>query len=667
VKNNMNVVLTLGTLLPIVVLAQSIDASVYKLPKASDGYCLGIRGNGPYISGHFAVEDSLLEELGYASGAAGGSSGSISVFMIESVTINPIARLCGLTTANWDAAFRECVVGKPAAHGGPLHTMLKTCGTLPKYACADEREAARRSAFLLKAFPAYLQKVGDDVSLIKESFGDVQGLLAARSDLLKTEWLKYASLSSFNASIVAQRKADAARVFGVFSDIISPEWIEKATSSKWHADDLLAAMKRAVSFNTEGDPGIMIRDGVVSFAGLARSLDRYANYLAAYLPEDKPGSNFADFALSMLDLVDVLADPCSKSAVGKSWFEWAPANAACATKVVNSLSSYREALIKLGDGAGMARRSQDMIGAFGFKSVVATSVLDGASAQNWLAKRKEYERATSMVSFDVKYAFKDVKFGYFSAPTDVAAIDRLKTEGKNAKAKASVGLGQYSWQDVLNCSPQEPGLGRGVPLSELKSGTPKIASGISAGGWPDMHPHDILKQGIGCARTVYMTREGPEGDFPPGMLAVFGGSKADLNNHFSYDRSGAAARSNIESFDVVVCAAYQTISDPLGAGLPAIMADGKDAIKTRTEIRTPWLAGKQAPASFVKTSLKKCGCSKFDPASPCDPKMKWARFASLREGDEDGGDGESTITVTATATASTLGAAVVLLGATLLF
>src|SRR4051794_20419860 len=56
--------------------------------------CAGIRGNGNLIAAHWTALARILENYGMIEGTAGGSSGSITQFIYESIYANPLLRQC---------------------------------------------------------------------------------------------------------------------------------------------------------------------------------------------------------------------------------------------------------------------------------------------------------------------------------------------------------------------------------------------------------------------------------------------------------------------------------------------------------------------------------------------------------------------------------------------
>jgi hypothetical protein len=57
--------------------------------------CVGIRGNGPRLWAHFPALARTVEAFGPVSGIAGGSSATITGFLLESIQCNPLILNCG--------------------------------------------------------------------------------------------------------------------------------------------------------------------------------------------------------------------------------------------------------------------------------------------------------------------------------------------------------------------------------------------------------------------------------------------------------------------------------------------------------------------------------------------------------------------------------------------
>ena len=64
-------------------------------PPAASATCAGIRGNGQNLFAHYGALARHVEEYGAITCAAGGSSGSITTFLLESIWANPLLHRCG--------------------------------------------------------------------------------------------------------------------------------------------------------------------------------------------------------------------------------------------------------------------------------------------------------------------------------------------------------------------------------------------------------------------------------------------------------------------------------------------------------------------------------------------------------------------------------------------
>ncbi|MEM7675805.1 MAG: hypothetical protein AAF449_07365, partial [Myxococcota bacterium] len=205
------------------------------------GICAGIRGNGPRIWAHFSSLARITETFGPIRAAAGGSSGSISVFLFESVRANKILRRC--------RKGRACSV----------------------------RERAAREALLFKALEG-LQQAGltADITTI---IGLIDAVQAAGIESL---------LQEPNTA-----SAGVAALIDIFTDpavqrLINPELLTLLRQSPdpvFHAQDIVDSLSAAASFSVS-DPNVFVRPGVINFASIAELFGRLGSFLAAYGPVD---------------------------------------------------------------------------------------------------------------------------------------------------------------------------------------------------------------------------------------------------------------------------------------------------------------------------------------------------------------------------------------------
>ena len=78
----------------------------YHKPEGDLPLCVGVRGNGPRLWAHFPSLARVVEAFGPIHGMAGGSSATVTGFLLESIEANPFvtqcgtSRCCGATKSN---------------------------------------------------------------------------------------------------------------------------------------------------------------------------------------------------------------------------------------------------------------------------------------------------------------------------------------------------------------------------------------------------------------------------------------------------------------------------------------------------------------------------------------------------------------------------------------
>ncbi|HJL03637.1 MAG TPA: hypothetical protein RMH85_29825 [Polyangiaceae bacterium LLY-WYZ-15_(1-7)] len=365
--------------------------------------CVGIRGNGPRITSHFGGLARLYEHYGLFDGAAGGSSGSISTFLVESVQMNPAVRCAGCSP--WEQGARAALL---------LKSLRGYFGVL---AGSDEGNAIQ-TLLALKA---------------EADERDLQGLLerdptagvAAVRDLLGSPDLQA---------------------------LVNPELLALLAESPdpaFHAQDVLDSLANAASF-TADDATIFVRPGVIDFAAFARRLARVGSFYAGYAPADP--ARMARFL-----------DQCGYESRGMTWSEIVALPTAegetCGALFEGMASDFREAL--LADEGAYPSRADDRIGAH-LPTLVTTGVIEGAAVDTWEAARADYLAAEADFTWDVD--FDDVRVGWFGAEDDLARVASNPRGYEDLKTAKHRSLGALTWGEVLSYSPAEPGLARALEL-----------------------------------------------------------------------------------------------------------------------------------------------------------------------------------------------------------
>jgi hypothetical protein len=198
--------------------------------------CVGIRGNGQLIFAHFAALSRIVEHYGLVAGVSGGSSGSITAFLLDSVHLNPALEICG---------ERTCTASEQAARAAFLLKSLQ--GYVQVLAGTEEAVA------LQQLLPIAQQIQAEGIPALVDT--DVEAARTALLELLSSDDLR---------------------------GLINPELVELLETSDapaFHVRDIVGALTSFGSFSTE-DAKILLRPGVVDFEALAHKIGRIANFYA---------------------------------------------------------------------------------------------------------------------------------------------------------------------------------------------------------------------------------------------------------------------------------------------------------------------------------------------------------------------------------------------------
>jgi hypothetical protein len=158
--------------------------------------------------------------------------------------------------------------------------------------------------------------------------------------------------------------------------------------------------------------------------------------------------------------------------------------------------------------------------------------------------------------------FDDVRIGYFGQTADLERVAANPRGFTDLKTEKFLALGERSWREVLSFSPAEPGLARALELGD---------GSFSAGGWPDLHPVQVLEN-LGCDQVVYVTRRGAESGFAEGVGRVLGMSEAEQSELYDLAAKSAFAAA-LERAGAIWCTDWNTV----GGDLESLAADAYDA------------------------------------------------------------------------------------------
>lgn len=371
------------------------------------GLCLAIRGNGDRVFAHFGAVARIVEHYGTVDGVAGGSSGSITSFLIESVQLNPRVHQCG---------ERACT--------------------------GDER--ATRAALLFKSLQGYF-----DVLSSRSEEGIASQTVARLVAEVRARDLEGLLARDPEAGIEALR---ALLESPDLRDLINPEvlaLIAESPDPVFHARDIVASLAAAASFSVT-DETLFVRPGVITFEGVADKLGRVGSFYAGYGPADD-------------DATEAFLAACAEPARGLDWADVAvlPAgDATCGALFDQLLIDYRGRLLAAEESH--YSRIDDPVGGH-LRALISTSVLEGEAVIGWQRARDDY-RAARPVAWQPR--FEDVRFGYWGRGADLARVAANPRGFDDLKTRKMTSLGEATWREVISYSPAEPGLSRALELPD---------------------------------------------------------------------------------------------------------------------------------------------------------------------------------------------------------
>ena len=452
--------------------------------------CVGMRGNGTYITSHFGAMTRIIEEFGMVDAVAGGSSGSIMSFFMESLYDN---------TAVLDCGGHQC----------------------------NERERAERTALMLKSLQGYIEVLG-----MLDLSRDIEHIKVFAGRIKDHGWL-VGLLSGLHDAVQALKAIVEILWSPAVRESINHELIHLVKHSPrplFHARSVWDMFQGFGSF-TADDPVILVRPGLVNFTGFANRLNIVAGFLAADIPVDR------------VKLTHYL-DDCASAAKGKRWLEAKelPARSGtCGEALKEILVDYRE---NVETGEFRLKRVDGKVGgnviAPPIKTILATAVLTGDAVGEFKQGHDTYlGGADPKMNFD----FNDVQYGYWGHPQDLSTIAKNLDEHHtdNARAERFYPL-EGTWRDVLSRSPAEPGLARLMEMDDI----------VTAGGWGDFEPTLVL-QGLGCEKIIYITRNGAESLFSVDVARLLGMTDEQFDALYNVDNPQSGLSQAITEADGVMC------------------------------------------------------------------------------------------------------------------
>lgn len=463
-------------------------------------YCAGIRGNGELAPAHWSSLARIVENKGMPDKASGGSSGSVSLFLLDGISRNQNLSL-------------------------------------------DEDRKAIEQALLLKTIvPHVLYLFNEDAKapVVMRLVGHITGM-GDGGFIHKVK----------NAIKIAKDAPTFFRMLKEYGPLINPVLARGLRNNfNFYKSQLMEGIKVFGDFNAETDGNIFYREGAIDFKFLGILFGRLADFYAGY------GNKKTNDALSEF------VKTCSVDSFGKEWDEIVANKQECGTLLTNAFDRYYERpseIMYMRVGVESSARTIykkrkfpnkmifEKIGS-GLESYPSTSLIVGAAASRYKKRLNEYNSSFAVLNEDFNVDFSsELFYGYWGEEDKLQNIkNNLKTLYPNdLKSQKFYPLDGGTWFEVLGTSPAEPGLANlqrlailgdadsnrvinkpyfyskwrffptfnAIPWFDEKENVngvlPFREEMYSVGGWSDLHP-SLMLRASGCENIIYVTRQGGE-------------------------------------------------------------------------------------------------------------------------------------------------------------
>lgn len=360
--------------------------------------CAAVRGNGDRILAHFGAIGRYHDHFPAFDGIAGGSSGSITSFIYESMLMNPLLEQC---------EDRSCT--------------------------PDEKR--QRLAFLVKSIMGYVDayKGTEEVQALLLTIDAVQDLRTLFADP------SFQKLMEYDAASAAQ-KVVAVLKTPEFRGLINPDLLtlfQESQNIPFHLNELERNLKNFGSWKA-ADTSIFFFPGFINWAELARRMGRIADFYAGY------GSYYPRLEM------EAVLQQCAPALTGKDWNNSEILD--CQKQFTALIADYRQSNIADVNGP---HRIQDPIGK-GMMALASTSILMGD--ENLAIYKAAYDSYRRGEAYEFKPKFSEIKMGYFGRATDLARIQSNERGYTDTRTQRFESLGTRAWQDIISVSPAEPSL-----------------------------------------------------------------------------------------------------------------------------------------------------------------------------------------------------------------
>ncbi len=487
--------------------SQTQDAVNNTKPK----FCAAVRGNGQYIFTHFGSLARITEEYGILDGIAGGSSGSLTAFIYESMRMNPV---------------------------------------LKKYS-DDEKQL--KLALMLKSILGYLDTLkGTDEFFALAGMQTFGQTLTEKGVATVDASDSSQAMSTLNVILADPnvRRLVNPEIYKMLSGRDRPRY----KSMGFKIDEIKLAAGALTAF-AANDQKLLFREGLINIKNVADMIGRIGDFYA--------GSSHVDIA-AMESFLDQCGDASSK---GLDWRQVADLDRggkSCERIFKNIVANYRLSL-KAGNFITPKSRLDQTLGQV-MDSVILSAFVENdpnsatSAPQDFKAALTRYRNGDNP---DYSVDFNNVHFGYWTSEGWKAKLVAGIAQSTDAKTKKYRPVSQtvLTWRDIIPLSIMEPGLSRMIEVDTKR---------VFIGGWADLFPIQPLKA-AGCDEVIYVSREGPESKFVSdrrpmttttpkvGVAELLNMTAPQQNDLYLAENADSSYMKGIAAADAVWCTNWDTI------------------------------------------------------------------------------------------------------------
>lgn len=221
---------------------------------ASDQYCLAVRGNGEAMPAHWGGMSAIVQKRGLPVALAGGSSASLSIFLLESLAINPKA---GQRSNTENALLIK-------SFQGYFEAMTQTPEGKALMAIIGDKQVFRALQERIRNLDQ-LKPTAQDLMLLRGHLSSLNTLLNSSDfvGLVNPEFQAYVQETAMMADALASGKP------GVTQGQVA-----------FRKDQISFAIKNFGKISAENDETLFFRPGLINFVQIAHIIGQMGDFYA---------------------------------------------------------------------------------------------------------------------------------------------------------------------------------------------------------------------------------------------------------------------------------------------------------------------------------------------------------------------------------------------------